>query len=341
MGFFSKFKFKNYNNNITLAAATEFVSAPANTVVEKDDGVQYTKNAKGAWDKIGVASSGSSGFARTFSKAMGAHGYGSAAEWRATSDVVNLATHTIARGNDSAQQRYYGSQGNSWDMAQAYAFGGNADNISIWAHATQTSTEKGWDFYDAYLNGTTSNGQDKTYIGSRNSSENIQKYIHSTGVMTRNFISYTHTDLHGGWSDMDNKGYIQTRSGYVSKYWMATDTELIANVNHGNHTSHDQASSHEGDYALIQTGGNAIDDMNQYSMALDTNRHIIDSSYYTGEATMAGANNISYCIGGYSSGQGGSYGQHQYINRHDILTGAVVYTGTCSADRSSGVGAAW
>jgi hypothetical protein len=66
MGVLSKFKFTSYvgdasKNNNVVSVASDVVNAPTNTTVEKDDGVQYKKNAKGAWEKIGVASTSGTG----------------------------------------------------------------------------------------------------------------------------------------------------------------------------------------------------------------------------------------------------------------------------------------
>lgn len=56
MAYWSKFKWKSYVNDATknevTAVVADAVAAPANTVVEKDDGTQFKKNAKGAWDKV-------------------------------------------------------------------------------------------------------------------------------------------------------------------------------------------------------------------------------------------------------------------------------------------------
>jgi len=62
MGITSKFKFKVHasdaaKNEQTVSAASDIKNAPANTTIEKDDGAQYIKNAKGVWDKTGSASS--------------------------------------------------------------------------------------------------------------------------------------------------------------------------------------------------------------------------------------------------------------------------------------------
>lgn len=57
MGYFSKFKYKTYvndasKNDTAITDVATVVAAPANSTFEKDDGTQYKKNAKGAWEKI-------------------------------------------------------------------------------------------------------------------------------------------------------------------------------------------------------------------------------------------------------------------------------------------------
>lgn len=59
-GFYNDFKYVDYIGNAAFNAqfvsGLNIVNAPINTVIVKNDGMQYIRNAKGAWVRMGVQS---------------------------------------------------------------------------------------------------------------------------------------------------------------------------------------------------------------------------------------------------------------------------------------------
>lgn len=49
MGFYNRFRIKNTTTTLT---ASSILNIPIDTVIVKDNGMMYSKNAKGAWEKI-------------------------------------------------------------------------------------------------------------------------------------------------------------------------------------------------------------------------------------------------------------------------------------------------
>lgn len=76
MGVLNKFKFKVHatdaaKNEQAVIAVNDIKVAPVNTTIEKDDGTQYKKNAKGVWDKTGSAASALPDLSSTYLKLTG------------------------------------------------------------------------------------------------------------------------------------------------------------------------------------------------------------------------------------------------------------------------------
>ena len=276
-----------------------------------------------------------------YSIGMSAHGYGSGPS-QSSAETYSIATEAIKIIATGRTSRYYGGQGFSWKFGKTYAFGGHRDNNTIWDHATYVSSEASFDYHDDYVNATTSNEFDKSYVGTRNGNDHISLFNHVTHATTRAKFGYTMGNCTGGFGNSRDLGYLNTSGNNFSKFSFATDTPVRVNFSSLSMSGHDQASTHDLDGGAMQYGGNSRARMAYYSVALDSNTHRWEAIDHTGEGAMAGTAVAAYILGGYSNGEGGKHGQNPYINIFNLSTSfrrrAIR---SFNYKRSSAVGSAW
>ena len=244
---------------------------------------------------------------------MSAHGYGNGPS-TGSAETLDLATEAIKIVATNRTTRYYGGQGLSYKLGKTYAFGGHRDNNTIWDHATYSTTEASFGYHDAYVNATTSNEFDKSYVGTRNGNDHISLFNHITNTTQRAKFGYTMGNCTGGFSNSRDIGYLDTSGNNFTKFAFATDTPVRVNYANFSMSAHDQATTQDLDTGIMQYGGNGNSRIAMYEVNTDTNWYVVNAIDHTGEGSMAGTNINGYILGGYSSGQGGNHSQNAYIN---------------------------